>query len=143
MKLIIRKKKSRSTKKVSKPKRKVKSSKKRSNSNNMAKKKKSSGKRRKSQGRNMLSKIPVIGDIANNPTVKKAAAGVGTATVITGVAALVPNPTVQAMAQNPLVRIALAGGAGGAEGAVAQLVTSGGLNLGGGSNGMADMGGMA
>ena len=82
--------------------------------------------RRKSGARGIASKIPVV----NNPTFKKAAQGVGTATLGVTILSLVAP----SIAQQPLVRPALAFVGGGIEGTIAQVLASGqGLNLFGGS----------
>jgi len=75
------------------------------------------------------SSIPLI----NNPMFKKAAVGVGTATL--GAAAL--GLVLPSFANNPIVKPVLALVAGGPIGAVAQVLTQGGisgLGLGGGGN---------
>jgi len=89
---------------------------------NMAKKRKSMSRGKRSIG----SKIPLV----NNPSFKKAAAGVGTATIgVTLLSFVAPS-----IAGQPLIRPALAYFGGGVEGVIAQLLSSGqGLNLFGGS----------
>jgi len=104
--------------------------------------KKSVVKRRKAPSkRSFTSKIPLI----NNPTIKKAAVGVGMATIVSGVlSAVLPQ-----FANNPIVKPAAAFVAGGIPGVIAQVVVSGGIPqisglLGGGgssSNGNTNTGG--
>jgi len=95
------------------------------------KQKKTSMKRRApSKKKGILGNIPLI----NNPTFKKAAAGVGTATI--GAAAL--SLVAPSIAQNPLVKPVLALAGGDIVGLAAQLFASGGLSslgLGGNGNG--------
>jgi len=82
---------------------------------------------RKKKG--LLGNIPLI----NNPMFKRAAQGVGTATL--GAAAL--SLILPQFASNPIVKPVLALAGGGAVGAVAQVLTQGGLSglgLGGGGN---------
>lgn len=77
-----------------------------------------------------LGKIPIIG----SPIVKKAAAGIGIATIGVTLLSLVA-PTI---AQNPIVRPALAFLGGGVPGVVASIFLQGGAQLGnlfGGRNG--------
>ncbi len=77
----------------------------------------------------LLGNIPLI----NNPMFKRAAQGVGTATL--GAAAL--SLILPQFASNPIVKPVLALAGGGAVGAVAQVLTQGGLSglgLGGGSS---------
>jgi len=82
------------------------------------------------KSKSITSKIPLI----NNPTFKKAAVGVGTATL--GVAAL--NLILPQVAQHPLAKPVLALAGGGIPGVVAQFLAQGGgglSNILGGGNG--------
>ncbi len=92
----------------------------------MARRKRASPRR---HSRGFASKIPLV----NNPTFKKAAAGVGMATL--GVAAL--SLVAPSIAANPIVKPALALLGGDVVGLAAQLFTGGGLSgiLGGGNSG--------
>ena len=76
----------------------------------------------------ILSNIPLI----NNPTFRKAALGVGTATLgITVLSLIAPS-----IASNPIVRPVLALAGGGVPGVIAQVLSQGGLGaLTGGSSG--------
>ena len=77
----------------------------------------------------ILSNIPLI----NNPTIRKAALGVGTATLgITVLSLIAPS-----IASNPIVRPVLALAGGGVPGVIAQVLSQGGLGAltGGGSGG--------
>lgn len=80
--------------------------------------------RRSSGGRGILGKIPLI----NNPLFRKAATGIGVATLgVTALAIVAPS-----FAANPIVRPILALAGGGVPGVAAQIFTQGGLgNLGG------------
>lgn len=95
---------------------------------------------------NLINKIPVVRDIVNNPTVRKATLATGTVSLLTGLAALVPIPQVQAAAQNPIIRTGTAFLIGDAEGAALQFVSDRGglqsiINIGAQSNGgLASMG---
>ena len=76
----------------------------------------------------ILSNIPII----NNPTFRKAALGVGTATLGIAVLGLVAP----SIASNPIVRPVLALAGGGVPGVIAQVLSQGGLGaLTGGSSG--------
>jgi len=80
--------------------------------------------------RSIISKIPLI----NNPTIRKAATGIGLATI--GVAAI--NVVAPQIAQNQIIKPALALIGGGVPGLIGQIVTQGGFsaltNLVGGGN---------
>jgi len=76
-------------------------------------------KRRSTSKRSIISKIPLI----NNPTIRKAATGIGLATI--GVAAI--NIVAPQIAQNPIIKPALALIGGGVPGLVGQVVTQGGF----------------
>lgn len=93
-------------------------------------------KRKSAPRRNFTSKIPLI----NNPTFKKAATGIGIATL--GVAAI--SVIAPQIAQNPIVKPALAFLGGGIPGVAAQLFVGGGLGslsgIFGGGNGAASAG---
>jgi len=94
-------------------------------------------KRRTSTKRGIISKIPLI----NNPTIRKAATGIGLATIgVAAVSIIAPQ-----LAQNPIIRPALALIGGGVPGVIAQVVTQGGLGglLGGSSNGGGSTAGFA
>jgi len=97
---------------------------------------KSVAKRRSSSTRGIASKIPLI----NNPTFKKAATGIGVATLGVAVLSLV----LPQVANQPLVKPVLALIGGGVPGVVAQFLVQGGGNLSnilGGGNGGAVGGG--
>jgi len=84
-------------------------------------------KSKKRSKKSMVGKIPFI----NNPTFKKIAVGLGTATLgITILGFVAPQ-----IANNPIVRPALAFLAGGPIAAGVQFLTQGGLPSGGGSGG--------
>jgi len=68
----------------------------------------------------MLANIPLI----NNPTVKKAALGVGMATIGTAIIGIVAP----SIAQNQIVKPALALLAGGVPGVIAQVISQGGIS---------------
>lgn len=67
-------------------------------------------------------KVPVIGKVFDNPTVKKALMGAGAVSLAISVAALVNNPTINRALNNKLVRIGLATAAGDIAGGVIQVV---------------------
>jgi len=79
--------------------------------------------RRRSTSRGVASKIPLI----NNPTFRKAATGIGIATLGVAVLGLVAPQ----IASNPVVKPALALLGGGVPGVAAQLLVGGGASLGG------------
>jgi len=108
---------------------KAKRSTRRSKTNKRRPRSRSVVKRRSSpKKKGILSNIPVI----NNPMFKRAAAGVGTATIGGAILSLV----VPQLANQPLVKPVLALAGGGVAGVVAQIVTQGGLSgLGLGGNG--------
>lgn len=83
--------------------------------------------RRAPSKRGFASKIPLI----NNPTFRKAATGIGIATLGVAVLGLVAPQ----IAQNPIVRPALALLGGGIPGVAAQIFTQGGLGSLGGLSG--------
>jgi len=113
----------RTTKRRAAPKRR-KTIKRRSPPRRMARRKT----RRTSSKRSFASKIPLI----NNPTFRKAATGIGVATLgATALAFVAPS-----LAANPIVKPALAFLGGDIVGLAAQVLSSGGLSsLTGGSNG--------
>jgi len=74
------------------------------------------------KSKNILGKIPLI----NNPTFKKAATGIGVATLGATVLGLV----LPQLANQPLVKPILALAGGGVPGVVAQFLVQGGGNLG-------------
>jgi len=77
-------------------------------------------KRRSAQkSRSFASKIPLV----NNPTIKKAATGIGLATI--GVAAI--SLVAPQLAQNAIVRPALAFLGGGIPGVIGQVIVQGGI----------------
>jgi len=78
--------------------------------------------RRSSGGKGILGKIPLI----NNPTFKKAATGIGVATLGATVLGLI----LPQIANQPLVKPILALAGGGVPGVVAQFLVQGGGNLG-------------
>jgi len=117
--------------------------------NKKSKNKKSKSKSRSSRDfssgiRRSVEKIPLVGDIIKNPTVKKAAAAVGTVTILTSLASLIPNARVQAAAQNPTIKALSAFAIGDIPGAALQIATDRNL-LGqiGGNNQMMVQPGMA
>jgi len=69
--------------------------------------------------RSITSKIPFV----NNPTIRKVATGIGLATIGVGVISLVAPQ----LANNPIVKPALAFLGGGIPGVIGQVVVSGGL----------------
>jgi len=72
-----------------------------------------------SKSRSFISKIPLV----NNPTVRKVATGIGLATIgATAIAIVSPQ-----IANNPIVKPALALIGGGLPGLIGQVVTQGGL----------------
>lgn len=75
---------------------------------------------------NFVKKIPVIGKIVMDRRVQKGAQATGTVELLTGLAKLVPNQTVQSYADNPILKTAMAFGIGDAEGAIFQLVKDSG-----------------
>jgi len=105
--------------KKSTPKRRRKTIKQKSSRRTMAKRR--SAPRRKSSSKGFASKIPLI----NNPTFKKAATGIGVATLGVAVLGLV----LPQIANQPLVRPILALAGGGVPGVVAQFLVQGGGNL--------------
>jgi len=109
---MARKRGKRSTPKRRKSRRKVNKPRKRSKS--MAAKRRAPSKKR-----SILSKIPLI----NNPTIRKAATGIGLATI--GAAAI--GIIAPQIAQNPIVKPALALIGGGIPGVIGQVVTQGGF----------------
>jgi len=90
-----------------------------------------SKRRTTSRKRSIIDKIPLV----NNPTVRKVATGIGLATIGTTVIALVAPQ----IAQNPIVKPALAFVGGGLAGLIGQVVVGGGLgglgNIFGGNGG--------
>jgi len=127
-KLVALNKRRRSTK----PKTRRTASKRRKSSktNKPRKPSKSMAKRRGSSGKKsgFLGKVPLI----NNPTFKKAAAGVGTATIGAAVLSIIAP----GLAANPIVKPVLALAGGDIVGLAAQVLSGGGLSqLTGGGNG--------
>jgi len=115
-------KKKKSTKKRSAPKKSKTTTKRKPN------KQKSTTKNVAAKKKGILDNIPLI----NNPTFKKAALGVGTATLGVTVLSLVAP----SIAANPIVRPVLALAGGGVPGVIAQVLAQGGLQgLGLGGNG--------
>jgi len=98
---------------------------------------KPSVKRRTTHKRSITSKIPFV----NNPTIRKVATGIGLATL--GVTAL--NFVAPSLAQNPVVKPALAFLGGGIPGVIGQVVVQGGLGAltGSRTNGGGDNAGFA
>ena len=95
----------------------------------VARRRRAAPRRRSSGSKGILGKIPLI----NNPTFRKAALGVGTATLGIAVLGLVAP----SIASNPIVRPVLALAGGGVPGVIAQVLSQGGLGAltGGGSSG--------
>lgn len=121
-------------------------------SNKLAKKskskKKSKSNRAKGFGsglRRSVEKIPIVGDIIKNPTVRKATLATGTVALLTSLATLIPNQSVQAAAQNPTIRAGAALVLGDIPGAALQVVQDrniiSGFSQNGGGNGMSPMNG--
>jgi len=115
--------------------RKNKGTKRKSRKKSKTKTKKSKSKSsKKTKSKKSKSKDMVFGkNILSNPTLKKAAIGVGTGTIVaTALAFVAPQ-----FAQNPLIKTGIAFLAGGPIGAVASLFLTGGLSgiLGGGNGG--------
>ena len=103
--------------------------KRRSPTKHVARRRRAAPRRRSSGSKGILGKIPLI----NNPTFRKAALGVGTATLgITVLSLIAPS-----IAGNPIVRPVLALAGGGIPGVIAQVLSQGGLGAltGGGSGG--------
>lgn len=82
-------------------------------------KRKTVAKTKTTKKKGLLDNIPII----NNPTFKKAALGVGTATIGATILGLVAP----GIASNPVVKPILAFAAGGAPGVIAQVLAQGGL----------------
>ncbi len=98
----------------------------------VARRRRSAPRRRVSHKRSFASKIPLI----NNPTFRKAATGIGVATL----GATVLGFVAPSLASNPIVKPALAFLGGDIVGLAAQVLSTGGLGSltggnGGGSNG--------
>ena len=112
MKLIIKRK-------------RVNNSKRKTSSNNMAKKskKKSSSSRSSGvfSGKILGMKIPVVSGILKNKTFQKAAAGAGVVSIVTSLALLLNNATVNRAVANPIVRLGLAGAGGDITGIAAEI----------------------
>lgn len=118
------------------PKRRRRSSPKRSTRRRRTRAKKTNKRKRSSPS--MVRKIPIIG----SPIVKKAAAGIGIATIGVTILSLVAPQ----IAANPIVRPALAFLGGGIPGVVASIFLQGGAQLGnlfGGGQGGGGGGGAA
>jgi len=76
-------------------------------------------KRRSTPKRSFTSKIPLV----NNPTIRKAATGIGLATIgVAALAAFAPQ-----FASNPIVKPALAFLGGGVPGIIGQVIVGGGI----------------
>jgi len=122
-------------------KRQVTTTKRKVNKRRKAPKRQMAGKKKGgTRKKGFLSNIPVI----NNPMFKKAAVGVGTATLGGAILSLV----VPQLANQPLVKPVLALAGGGVPGVIAQVLTQGGLSglgIGGGNQagGSAANGGFA
>ena len=84
--------------------------------------------RRRTSSRGIISKIPLV----NNPMIRKVATGIGLATIGVGVISLVAP----SIAQNPIVRPALAFIGGGIPAVIGQVVLGGGLGGLTGGNGI-------
>lgn len=110
---------------MSMAKKRFKSTTRKSKSNNMVKKSRKSKSRSSSSsgsGKVFGVKIPVIGKIFGNPTVKKALMGAGAVSLAISLAALVNNPTINKALNNKLVRVGLATAAGDVAGGLVQVV---------------------
>lgn len=71
------------------------------------------------RSRSITSKIPFV----NNPTIRKVATGIGLATIgVTAISLVAPQ-----IAQNPIIRPALAFVGGGIPGVIGQIVVQGGI----------------
>jgi len=119
-------------------------------SNKLAKKSKKKSKSNRAKGfgsglRRSVEKIPIVGDIIKNPTVRKATLATGTVALLTSLATLIPNQQVQAAAQNPTIRAGAALVLGDIPGAALQVVQDrniiSGFSQNGGGNGMSPMNG--
>ena len=125
----------------------------RGSKNKMAKKskskKKSKSNRAKGFGsglRRNVEKIPILGDIIKNPTIRKATAATGTVALIASLAALIPNQSVQNAVRNPTIRAGAAFVLGDVPGGALQLIQDRNIisnfqQNGNGGNGMNPMNG--
>jgi len=107
--------------------RRFKSKSRKPSSNNMAKR----GRKSKSKGRSSSSsgsgkilgiKVPVIGKVFGNPTVKKALMGAGAVSLAISIATLINNPTINRALNNKIVRVGLATAAGDIAGGAIQVL---------------------
>lgn len=106
-------------------KKRFKSTARKSNSNNMVKRKSSKSRRGSSssgEGKVLGVKIPVIGKVLGNKTVKKALMGAGAVSLAISFASLINNPTINKALNNKLVRVGLATAAGDVAGGIVQVV---------------------
>jgi len=88
--------------------------------NKVKSRRKPMAKPRRSTKRSFTSKIPLV----NNPTIRKAATGIGLATIgVAALAAFAPQ-----FASNPIVKPALAFLGGGVPGVIGQVVVQGGIS---------------
>ena len=121
--------------------------------NKMAKKskskKKSKSNRAKGFGsglRRSVEKIPIVGEIIKNPTIRKATAATGTVALIASLASLIPNNSVQNAVRNPTIRAGAALVLGDIPGAALQVINDRNIisnfsQNGNGGNGMSPMNG--
>ena len=113
----------------------------RGSKNKMAKKsKKGKSKTSRAKGfgsglRRSVEKIPIVGDIIKNPTIRKATAATGTVALIASLASLIPNPSVQNAVRNPTIRAGAALVLGDIPGVVLQVVNDRNLISNFGQNG--------
>lgn len=106
-------------------KKRFKNTRSKSKSKNMAKRKSKS--RRKSSsssgsGKILGIKVPVVGKVFGNPTVKKALMGAGAVSLAISIATILNNPTINKALNNKLVRVGLATAAGDVAGGLVQVV---------------------
>ena len=120
----------------------------RRSNNKMAKQskseKKSKSNRAKGFGsglRRSVEKIPIVGDIIKNPTIRKATAATGTVALLASIAQLIPNQSVQNAVRNPTIRAGAALVLGDIPGAALQVVTDRNLIGNFSQNGMSPMNG--
>ncbi len=102
-----------------------KKSKKKSSTNNMKKKGRKSKSRSSSssgEGKVLGVKIPIIGKVFGNKTVRKALMGAGAVSLAVSIAALINNPTINKAISNKLVRVGLATASGDIVGGAVQFL---------------------
>ena len=110
---------------MSMAKRKFKSTSRKPSSNNMANRKRKSSRKSSSSsgsGKILGVKVPIVGKIFGNPTVKKALMGAGAVSLAISLATILNNPTINKALNNKLVRVGLATAAGDVAGGLVQVV---------------------